>query len=207
VRESSGGGIRWRGRSGSSGCSVPDGFHVQRLSTSRNFLVFGCAYWRVVSRGGSSAGHARQGVVHAHSMFGFALMLLIAPIRSSAELDLYLAQHRNSPLHQLRPDLRQRFIESFVFTKKGLASYSYLPLERLSVTEAYRLLSLFGVQSSIGGIRGLRATNASERTILEASSTSIAANPDWKDGICVIHGPAPGICHDRHGSNCSRACD
>ena len=133
--------------------------------------------------------------------------LAVAPIRSSAELDLYLAQHRNSPLHQLRPDLRQRFIESFVFTKKGLASYSYLPLERLSVTEAYRLLSLFGVQSSIGGIRGLRATNASERTILEASSTSIAANPDWKDGICVIHGPAPGICHDRHGSNCSRACD
>ena len=207
MRESSGGGIRWRGRSGSSGCSDPDSFHAQRLSTSRNFLVFGCAYWRVVSRGGSSAGHARQGVVHAHSMFGFALMLLIAPIRSSAELDLYLAQHRNSPLHQLRPDLRQRFIESFVFTKKGLASYSYLPLERLSVTEAYRLLSLFGVQSSIGGIRGLRATNASERTILEASSTSIAANPDWKDGICVIHGPAPGICHDRHGSNCSRACD
>jgi hypothetical protein len=132
--------------------------------------------------------------------------LAVAPIRSRADLRAFLAQHRDSSLHRLKPDVRERFIDGLVFTEKGLASYSFLPIERLSVTEAYRLLSLFGVHGSIGGIRGLRPTNATERTMLEAGM-SLAAKPGWMDGICVINGPGPGRCEYLYGSNCSRACD
>jgi hypothetical protein len=132
----------------------------------------------------------------------------VAPIRSHADLRAHLQRDPDSPLHRLSRLQRDRFIQSLVFTQEGLASYSYLPLEKgLSVTDAYRVLSLFGAQSSIGAIRSLHPSTEAEQTMLDASGVStMAAMPPWRHGICVIDG-ASRQCMPQGGSNCSRACD
>lgn len=132
----------------------------------------------------------------------------VAPIRSRADLARHLQTRRDSPLQRMAPMDRARFIEGLVFTEKGLASYSFLPMEgRLSVTETFRILALFGAQGSIGSVSTLPPVNAAERAMLESSSLSaMAAMPPWRHGICVVNGSSRR-CAARHGSNCSRACD
>jgi hypothetical protein len=132
----------------------------------------------------------------------------LAPIRSRADLRTHLQRDLNSPLHRLPPVQRERFIGSLVFTPEGLASYSFLPLEKgLSVSEVYRVLSLFGAQSSIAAIRNLHPASEAESAMLDVSGISaMAAMPSWAHGICVISGESRS-CVPQYGSNCSRACD
>lgn len=72
------------------------------------------------------------------------LSFLLAPIQSKEDLAAYLLHiennaQSNSPLLRLTPDARKRFINSLVFTEKGLASYYYGDLVvQLSASEAYR---------------------------------------------------------------------
>ena len=135
--------------------------------------------------------------------------LAVAPLRSMKDVRSHLRSTPNSPLFALPPVLRKQFIESLVFTGHGLGSYSFVPLSKgLSVSDAYKLLALFGAQSSIAFIPGLpRPANDLEVRILQSSQLSpMATAPPWLHGICVIHGK-DGDCKEEYGRNCSRACD
>jgi hypothetical protein len=89
-----------------------------------------------------------------------------APIKSMADLKEHLRTNSRSPLLRLRPEARAAFLKSMMFTNYGLASYSFVPLESLSVSEAYAVLSLFGEQRAVGMIPGMRASNSVEESML-----------------------------------------
>jgi hypothetical protein len=98
----------------------------------------------------------------------------LAPIKSRANLARYMANNRSNPdnpLNALSPRSKQRFLNSLRFGDGGLASFSYAELEasNLTVKQAHRLLSLFGVQSFTGKLRGLRQEDATDRLIMVKS--------------------------------------
>lgn len=72
----------------------------------------------------------------------------MAPIKSASDLSAYLrTAGPDSPLMALSPGARERFFESLRFNENGLVSYRYEDLGReLTVSQAYRLLALFGAQ-------------------------------------------------------------
>lgn len=94
-----------------------------------------------------------------------------APIKSMAELKEHLRTSSRSPLHHLGPSARAAFLKSMVFTRYGLASYSFEPLQHLSVSDAYAVLSLFGEQRAVGSIPRMRASNSTEEAILLLSQS------------------------------------
>lgn len=130
--------------------------------------------------------------------------LAIAPIKSLADLEHHLTTAIDSPLAKLTPDARKEFIESLVFTSKGLGSYSWRPLAAtLSVTDTWRVLSLFGLQSTTSDVPGPAATSDVEHHMLEAAPM---IQHDWGNKICVVQSPNVW-CETQYGANCSRACD
>ena len=121
----------------------------------------------------------------------------LAPIRSHAALRAHMRHAADSPLYLLSGQQRQQFIQSLVFVPEGLASYSFVPFEQgLSVTDAYRVLALFGAQSSLATILNLHPVNEAENAMLEVSGVStMAAIPPWAHGICVINGGSRRCVH------------
>jgi hypothetical protein len=74
-----------------------------------------------------------------------------APIRSAAQLAGYLAVDHGprDPLVALSPPARARFLESLRFGPNGLVSFQSGDIQaELSATQAYSLLSLFGLQAA-----------------------------------------------------------
>jgi hypothetical protein len=72
------------------------------------------------------------------------------PIATRAEVDAYLRDTppANSPLSWLTPGARRRFLDSLVFTERGLGGMSLDDLRyELTHKQAYELLQLFGAQS------------------------------------------------------------
>lgn len=126
----------------------------------------------------------------------------LAPIKSAADLYNYLNANRQtklSPLHILSPGAQQRFVQSLVFTEEGLASFDYRDIRsELTATQAYELLSLFGVQRSTKVIPNLRVFSASDAAVrLSESYPSISAG--LTDYECR---PIPGVCIRKLGSLC-----
>lgn len=95
-----------------------------------------------------------------------------AQIRSVEELDTYLATTRHSPLDQLSPETRQRFIDSLVFTPGGLGSYRHSDLAGLSATEVFQILSLFGVQRTTALVSGAKVATDKDRMIMNGQRPS-----------------------------------
>jgi len=98
-----------------------------------------------------------------------ALDQIIAPIKSRADLGEYL-QHMppQSPLLALSENGRNEFLHSLVFTERGLASYRYIPLQQIDIADAYRILALFGVQSSLAVSSGMQAKSEEGRQVQAA---------------------------------------
>lgn len=83
--------------------------------------------------------------------------------------DFHFAQSNRTPgietLDRLPALAKNQFINDLMFTDRGLASFNYQVLEdELTYSEAYRLLSLFGVQHTVGLMKGLKV-----RTEVDAS--------------------------------------
>lgn len=52
---------------------------------------------------------------------------------------------------------KKRFVESLRFNEKGVTSFTYSDIEaELSASQAYRLLSLFGLESAISSMHKIR---------------------------------------------------
>jgi len=91
-----------------------------------------------------------------------------------------------------------------VFTPKGLGSYSWQALAgQLSVSDAYRLLSLFGLQSSTSLVPTMAPAGEVEHHMMDISPMV----RDIGHKVCVIYGPNNYVCESRGGSMCSKACD
>ena len=93
-----------------------------------------------------------------------------APIKSYADLRNYLAaEPSSSPLNRLSPVAKTRFLESLVFTERGLGGYSYEPLKgELTASQIYDVLSLFGAQATTRLIKGATVKNETDRLIMQS---------------------------------------
>lgn len=101
------------------------------------------------------------------------LAFLLAPIQTKEDLDRYVAELRQnpnarSPLNLLSPAARERFLNSLVFTEQGLGGYYFGDLQaQLTVSQVYRLLSLFGAQHTTPLVRGARVESRADQLIIE----------------------------------------
>jgi len=119
-------------------------------------------------------------------------------ISSVDELSNYVKTTPHSPLDHLSAAGKQHFIDSLVFTRDGLASYRYSELEGLTATEAHQILSLFGVENTIGMVARLRVTTDGDRSVIQS------ARPEegFKDMRCTEW----STCEPDIGSICSDKC-
>ena len=141
--------------------------------------------------------------------------IVTAAIRTRSQLQAYLATTPSSSIYKMSPSARSNFVASLVFTKNGLGSYSYIDLAGLSVRDAYSILSLFGAQSTIGSVPGLKANTALDRAIAERVSKEMARpnsslipfTDPARDHICTIYPNKPsGVCEYNYGSHCMDGC-
>jgi len=154
--------LRRAGKAQLVGTAHPDG--VCRMKFAVNVLVLGAGLWIaapvVASDLGRDTARWQQQEID----------LALAPIKSHAELQRHVRTAADSPLAKLSTRDRTAFIDSFVFTDKGLASYSWLPIAgKLSVADTYRLLALFGLQSMTSGVPTLAPVNEIEHHVLDIS--------------------------------------
>lgn len=110
---------------------------------------------------------------------------IAAPITSRAALDGYVRRlPPESPLLKLPADLRKEFLDSLVFTERGLASYRYVPLQKIDMADAYRILALFGVQASISVAPAMSITS-NESAMIKAAAGLSPQPIDYGDYACV----------------------
>jgi len=137
--------------------------------------------------------------------------LATAPIKSRADLLRHLRVTQDSPLSKLPPSIRDNFIRSLVFTRYGLASYSYLGLNTVSTTDLYAVFSLFGHQRYLTSVPGLKAVNETERSILFVSAMgggggeNTTEEPPIQNSYCTVDGP-DSWCTYEYGSACNAKC-
>jgi len=126
---------------------------------------------------------------------------LQTPLRSRHQLDAYLRTSPQSPLHNLGPAKMKAFVNSLVFTSKGVGSYSYTDLAGLPSAEAQGILGLFGLQDDIVAGRAKRSVGA-------AGGRSFMKRPPprWGKSCIVFPGGAGPRCINSPGYRCSYLC-
>lgn len=136
-----------------------------------------------------------------------------ALITSTDQLGSHLATTPSSPLYKLSPAARSHFVASLVFTPRGLGSYAYEDLAGLSVADAYRVLSLFGAQSTVNSVPGLKENTDLDRTIAAKTQASAQAggvvgplgDPRFNK-VCVVGPEGANKCVSEAGHHCTDGC-
>lgn len=132
-----------------------------------------------------------------------------APIRSKGDLARHLRDAKDSPLSALPPAVRAHFLGSLVFSRHGLASYSYLGLDQVSITDLHRILQLFGATGHVVNMPHRKAASPTEASILLAATLRRQASGLRADPVgnhfCVVSG-SNSWCQYEYGSNCNDAC-
>lgn len=108
-------------------------------------------------------------------------------IRSAEELSSYFQSTRNSPLDDLPPAAKQRFIDSLVFTRSGLGSYRYTELEGLTGTQVYQILSLFNAERTTAMVTKVPASSALGTAVMNEEGPLLFDQYSYKcdSGNCV----------------------
>lgn len=125
----------------------------------------------------------------------------LAPIKSRAQLEAYARINRgvDSPLSALSPGAQKRFLQSLVFSERGLASFDYTDLRiELTATQIYQLLRIFGLERSIGVIPNLRVLTPTDQLVIDAYQSIIF---DYQDKWCSSR----ATCSNRIGDVCVSA--
>ncbi|MCI2245672.1 hypothetical protein L3067_13770 [Xanthomonas sp. PPL568] len=132
-----------------------------------------------------------------------------AQIHSASGLSTYLAKNEpsDSPLNHLSPAARKRFLESLKFNENGVTSFYYADIEsQLTSSQAYALLSLFGLQSTLQFMPKLRTTTDGDKEIMRAfgsgSTPGIPTPEDHNDYWCS----GRATCSRNIGSICTGNC-
>lgn len=177
------------------------------------YAIFGISFafaGNVAANTSQDSVNIKTAVVGEPKMTNGQIDLATAPIASREQLQAHLASTPTSPINKLSPSAQFNFLNSLVFTQRGLASYSYIDLAGLPVTDAYSILSLFGAQSTISLIPHLQVDSALDQSILdraESESTSGFVHPmaKPKDQVCLV-GPDGSGCASKYGSLCMDGC-
>ncbi|GLQ45183.1 hypothetical protein GCM10007862_02340 [Dyella lipolytica] len=177
------------------------------------YAIFGISFalaGSVAANTSQDSVNMKTSVVDEPKMTNGQIDLATAPIASKEQLQAHLASTPTSPINKLSPSARFNFLNSLVFTQRGLASYSYIDLAGLPVSDAYSILSLFGAQSTVGFIPDLRTDSALDQSILDraqSESTSGFVHPmaQPKDQVCHV-GPNGSGCASKYGSLCMDGC-
>jgi len=146
---------------------------------------------------GSSVTNAGDLISVYHAQQGKA-DLAIAPVKSANDLATYESQHvTNSPLNALSPMMKQLFINGIRYNEKGVTTIRYDVLESLSPTQAYQILSLFGMQSLTPALN-LRSASHLDKQIMTLHPNLMPL----KDYYCE----GQGTCRQGAHQACSDAC-
>ncbi|WP_080928053.1 hypothetical protein [Xanthomonas albilineans] len=139
------------------------------------------------------------------------LRLRTAPIHSAEGLTEYLAKaDASSPINLLSPAARKRFVESLRFNVSGVTSFRYSDIEaELSASQAYRLLSLFGLESKVSSMRKIRVDSEEDRAVSRAYPASAfipgrGQDPDHEDMDKTCR--PNNTCVESAGSMCTSEC-
>lgn len=78
----------------------------------------------------------------------------LAAVKSRKDIDLLIAKSdaRTAPLLKLSNQARGNFLSSLKFNEKGLTEFDLGALREMSPTDAYLVLSLFGLQGGAGEV-------------------------------------------------------
>lgn len=131
-----------------------------------------------------------------------------AEIQSFEDLQAHL-KDPHSPIHKLSSLSKQEFLDSIVFTKKGLGSLSYGPLLELSNGDIYRIAKLLGVQFELT-IVNPKVMDKGDRSTFELlacdGDTDCIGDNDKK--VCVQSGgeDGPTSCEPLRFSQCFDGC-
>jgi hypothetical protein len=132
----------------------------------------------VYAAGSTTAGSKDADTVSMNSVMAYlrqqettreAIELAMAPIKSRADLQQYLAEKhiKPSPLDTLSPAAKQRFISSLKFNEHGITTFDYRDLEAgLTSTQIYRVLALFGVQHDSSLLRHAKIQTPTDRNVM-----------------------------------------
>lgn len=165
------------------------------------------------------AQHDAQLELQARDALDRQVAMALAPVKNLA--DFYARLNDGSKgmaaFARLPAAAQQAFISSLTFNETGLTSFNYQVLEdSLRVEEAYSLLSLFGAQSTVRLMRGLKAQSTTDFLIRQAvsrqklppSSTSPnlkaggGGEEDHKEYECI----RPHTCQSSGGRICMSGC-
>lgn len=138
-----------------------------------------------------------------------ALARELAPVKTLQ--DFYRVQgEKNKGLdafRKLRSQAQAEFISSLVFSDKGLASYNFKVIEdSLSVTEAYELLSLFGVQDTIRHLKGLKVKTTADLLIQRKHMTPLSCCEESEENEKGYRCSSPGTCSMSQTQICTDNC-
>jgi hypothetical protein len=107
----------------------------------------------------------------------------LAPIRSRADLDEYLAKHSVNPFDAFNKRALELFVDSLTFNQIGLTGYRITEIESdLTPRQTYAILSLFGVQRTISSLNFEHASDA-DKVLLQRSGNII--NTDYQNYRCA----------------------
>lgn len=102
------------------------------------------------------------------------ISLRMAAIRSLGDVHNYVAIHRSrlTPLDALSPGNRRVFLDSLTFNNNGITGFSYAPLQGLTPSQAYKILSLFGVERLTQHVPGLSPSSDTDKMIMSPLNTT-----------------------------------
>ena len=140
----------------------------------------------------------------------------VVPVASEADLRLYTESYHDTFLDALPPAAKQDFISSLKFNERGLTSFRMDVLEsNLSATEAYRLLSHFGMEGGTPKLKLKQVTALDTAIMLRASEKTSPSTP----GATNDYGPSingeflesyicagPGSCGRNDAYACTSNC-
>lgn len=126
-----------------------------------------------------------------------------APVHSAVQLAAFLAKTTSteSPINALSPAAKARFVNSLRFNETGVTSFYYADIEsELSSSQAYELLSIFGLQSTLSVMPKLRASTQEDKQIMSAfgreTASMIMADHEnyWCSGRATCSRDVGSIC-------------
>lgn len=123
--------------------------------------------------------------------------LAFAPIKSME--DLQEISKNPSPLDYFSAAGRENFINGLAFNEKGVISINYSDISvELTPSEAYEVLSLFGLQSITPSIPGLASRYPNDKLVMDIQPQMMCK----QDMSCVSRGTCGPDAHYCCTSNC-----
>lgn len=131
--------------------------------------------------------------------------MALAPVKNKMDLEELLS--RPSPLDKLSSYNKESFVNSVTFGENGVSGFSMIELEdELTVSEIYKVLALFGMQSGVSQFDNARVSEPVDMLLLKQDFPIVTGQKEYKpflEGyICVER----GSCMEQAGSVCTANC-